>query len=64
VSARGCGGFAEGGTAVAAILGAHYLERSRADPAETRLLNVVEEMAIASGIAVPPVYLLNATRTR
>jgi len=27
-------------------------------PTERRLLNVVEEMAIASGISVPPVYLL------
>lgn len=48
----------EGGPAVAALLGAHYLERSRCTPAEAKLLNVVEEMAIASGIAVPPVYLL------
>jgi Zn-dependent protease with chaperone function len=51
--------FSEGGTAVAALLGAHYLGRSRVTPAEAKLLNVVEEMAIASGIAVPPVYLLN-----
>jgi Zn-dependent protease with chaperone function len=50
--------LAEGGTAVAQMLGAHYLDRSRATPAEAKLLNVVEEMAIASGIAVPPVYLL------
>jgi Zn-dependent protease with chaperone function/uncharacterized tellurite resistance protein B-like protein len=48
-----------GGPAVAAMLGAHYLERGRAIPAEARLLNVVEEMAIASGISVPPVYLMN-----
>lgn len=48
----------EGGPAVAALLGAHYLERSRCTPAEAKLLNVVEEMAIASGISVPPVYLL------
>jgi Zn-dependent protease with chaperone function len=47
-----------GGPAVADMLGAHYLERGRATPAEARLLNVVEEMAIASGISVPPVYLL------
>ncbi|MGH8721873.1 MAG: M48 family metalloprotease, partial [Burkholderiales bacterium] len=49
----------QGGTTIAWLLGAHYLERSRVLPAEARLLNVVEEMAIASGIAVPPVYLLN-----
>jgi len=48
----------EGGTTVAWLLGAHYLDRSRVMPAEAKLLNVVEEMAIASGIAVPPVYLL------
>ncbi|MDH4173175.1 MAG: M48 family metalloprotease [Betaproteobacteria bacterium] len=50
----------QGGTTIAGLLGAHYLERSRVMPAEARLLNVVEEMAIASGIAVPPVYLLNS----
>ncbi len=50
--------MSEGGPAVAALLGAHYLDRSRCTPAEAKLLNVVEEMAIASGIAVPPVYLL------
>ena len=50
--------LSEGGTAVAQLLGAHYLDRSRVTPAEAKLLNVVEEMAIASGIAVPPVYLL------
>jgi Zn-dependent protease with chaperone function len=51
--------LSEGGPAVAALLGAHYLDRSRATPAEAKLLNVVEEMAIASGISVPPVYLMN-----
>ncbi len=50
--------MSEGGPAVAALLGAHYLDRSHCTPAEAKLLNVVEEMAIASGIAVPPVYLL------
>jgi Zn-dependent protease with chaperone function len=50
--------LSEGGPAVAQMLGAHYLERSRAAASEAKLLNVVEEMAIASGIAVPPVYLL------
>jgi len=50
--------LSEAGPAVADMLGAHFLERGRATPPETRVLNVVEEMAIASGIAVPPVYLL------
>ena len=58
VTARRMWQMSEGGPAVASILGAHYLDRSRVTPAEAKLLNVVEEMAIASGISVPPVYLL------
>jgi Zn-dependent protease with chaperone function len=58
VSAWHISKLSEGGPVVAQMLGARFLERGRATPAETRLLNVVEEMAIASGIAVPPVYLL------
>lgn len=50
--------LSEAGPAVADMLGAHFLERGRATPTEARVLNVVEEMAIASGIAVPPVYIL------
>jgi Zn-dependent protease with chaperone function len=48
----------EGGHAVAALLGADYVSSERSTVTERRLLNVVEEMAIASGIAVPPVYML------
>jgi Zn-dependent protease with chaperone function len=51
-----------GGEAVAELLGAMRLERSRATPLQTRLLNVVEEMAIAAGVAVPPVYVLPGER--
>jgi len=47
-----------GGAAVAEALGARRVERATDDLAERRLLNVVEEMAIASGVAVPPVYVL------
>ncbi|MCG6951108.1 MAG: M48 family metalloprotease [Betaproteobacteria bacterium] len=52
----------EGGEAVAEMLGAMRLDRSFATPLQRRLLNVVEEMAIASGIAVPPVYVLQGER--
>lgn len=48
-----------GGAAVAAALGGRPLERDSAEPAERRLLNVVEEMAIASGLPAPPVYVLD-----
>ena len=47
-----------GGARIAEALGGQRIHPNTADLAEQRLLNVVEEMAIASGIAVPPVYLL------
>lgn len=47
-----------GGAAIAEQLGGRRIEPNSSDPAERRLLNVVEEMAIASGIAVPAVYVL------
>ncbi|HKC30847.1 MAG TPA: M48 family metalloprotease, partial [Burkholderiales bacterium] len=50
--------LSEGGEAVAQLLGARYVDPWKCSPTERRLLNVVEEMAIASGITVPPVYLL------
>ena len=47
-----------GGRVVAEELGGRLVDTSTSDPVERRLLNVVEEMAIASGTATPPVYLL------
>ena len=47
-----------GGAAVAILLGGRQLDPGTADLAERKVLNVVEEMAIASGTPVPPVYLL------
>src|SRR6185436_19728659 len=47
-----------GGVAVATLLGGKPLEPGNASPAERRLLNVVEEMALAAGTAVPSVYVL------
>lgn len=51
--------ISRGGAAVAQMLGGRPLSPDTNDPAERRLLNVVEEMAIASGIPAPPVYLLD-----
>lgn len=48
-----------GGKAVAESLGGRLLNTATQDPQEQRLLNTVEEMALASGIAVPPVYMLD-----
>jgi Zn-dependent protease with chaperone function len=51
--------FAEGGSAVAESVGGRRLDPHTTDLRERKLLNVVEEMAIASGIAMPAVYLLD-----
>jgi Zn-dependent protease with chaperone function len=48
-----------GGRVVAEQLGGRLLNPDTAAASEQRLLNVVEEMAIASGMPVPPVYLLD-----
>ena len=47
-----------GGRAIAESLGGRRVFQNTDDAAEKRLLNVVEEMALASGIAVPPVYVV------
>ncbi len=48
-----------GGEAVARMFGAQPLNLQTTEPAERRLLNVVEEIAIASGMPVPRVYVLD-----
>jgi len=48
-----------GGAAVAEMLGARRVKRDSSDEGERRLLNIVEEMAIASGITVPQVYVMD-----
>ena len=47
-----------GGAAVAQQLGAVQVEPSSPDFAHKRLRNIVEEMAIASGVPVPEIYIL------
>ncbi|WP_211468352.1 M48 family metallopeptidase [Collimonas silvisoli] len=48
----------DGGDAVALMAGGRIVSPASGDLQERRLLNVVEEMALASGIACPKVYLL------
>jgi len=48
-----------GGRAVAEALGGTPLDPATSDSKQRRLQNIVEEMAIASGLPVPPVYLLD-----
>ena len=54
--------LAGGGAAVAEMLGARRVEPNGSDLAERRLTNVVEEMAIAAGIPMPMVYVMDDQR--
>ena len=51
--------LAEGGSALAESLGGRLVNPNSTDLDERKLLNVVEEMAIASGVPVPKVYVLD-----
>ena len=48
-----------GGKIIAFSMGGRLVNSNTQDELERRLLNVVEEMAIASGVSVPPVYLMD-----
>jgi Zn-dependent protease with chaperone function len=50
--------LASGGKAVALMVGGREVPGNTGDLRQRRLLNVVEEMAIASGVPMPPVYIL------
>ena len=51
--------LAAGGSVIAQHLGGVIIPRSSSDPLHKKILNIVEEMAIASGTPVPQVYILN-----
>jgi len=48
-----------GGAAIAQAVGGVVIPRSSSDPLHKKILNIVQEMALASGMPVPQVYLLN-----
>jgi len=48
-----------GGALIATQLGGRMISRETSDPAEKRLLNVIDEMAIAAGIPAPVAYALD-----
>ncbi|WP_299979040.1 M48 family metallopeptidase [uncultured Pseudoteredinibacter sp.] len=50
--------LSSGGKVVAEAMGGRLLNIQTRDADERRILNVVEEMALAGGTAVPPVYLI------
>ena len=51
--------LSSGGESVALMLGGRLINPNTRDLAEKRLLNVVEEMSLASGTPVPPVYVMD-----
>src|SRR5260370_10925835 len=52
--------LSSGGRVVAEMLGGRLVPADTSDPDEHKLLNQVEEMAIAPGTPLPPVYVLDA----
>ncbi len=51
--------LAKGGSAVAESLGGRLVNPNTTHPDERKLRNVIEEMAIASGVPVPKIYVLD-----
>jgi Zn-dependent protease with chaperone function len=51
--------LAAGGSVVSEMMGGRAINPNSNDPDERKLLNVVEEMAIASGVPVPQVYVMD-----
>jgi len=54
--------LSRGGPAVAELLGGRRVEANTSNPEERLLRNVVEEMAVASGMPMPEVYVLDRER--
>jgi Zn-dependent protease with chaperone function len=50
--------IASGGGQVARLVGATQVHGEGSDPVQRRLVNVVEEMALAAGVPVPEIYIL------
>ncbi len=50
--------IAHGGGQVARLVGASQVNGEGSDPLQRRLVNVVEEMALAAGVPVPEIYIL------
>ena len=51
--------LAQGGSAVSSMMGGRPINPNTTDLDERKLLNVVEEMALASGVPVPQVYVMD-----
>ncbi|HTV39082.1 MAG TPA: M48 family metallopeptidase [Candidatus Sulfotelmatobacter sp.] len=51
--------LSDGGSAVSELMGGRLIKTNTADLHERKLLNVVEEMSIASGVPMPQVYVMD-----
>jgi Zn-dependent protease with chaperone function len=51
--------LSSGGASVAEMLGGRLIPVETRDPLERRFLNIVEEMALASGVPVPKAYVMD-----
>ena len=51
--------LSDGGSAVSELMGGRLIKSNTTDLDERKLLNVVEEMSIASGVPMPQVYVLD-----
>lgn len=51
--------LSSGGEVVALMMDGRLVDSQTEDLAERRLLNITEEMALASGVPVPPVYVMD-----
>src|SRR5882724_38705 len=51
--------LAQGGSAVSSMMGGRLVNPNTTELDERKLLNVVEEMALASGVPVPQVYVMD-----
>jgi Zn-dependent protease with chaperone function len=52
--------LSQGGVAVSTMMGGRLISPNTTDLDERKLVNVVEEMALASGVPVPQVYVMDA----
>ena len=52
----------DGGSSIASMMGGRLVNMATTDPDEQKLMNVVEEMAIASSVPMPKVYVMDAEK--
>ena len=51
-----------GGSSIASMMGGRLVNMATTDPDEQKLMNVVEEMAIASSVPMPEVYVMDGEK--